>query len=445
MNKFDIAIGGQPEVTEQRIVGALARDSRPLETGRDFEPLLQRIGDARHVLLGEASHGTSEFYVSRARLSQRLITEKGFRFIAVEGDWPDCYRVNRYVKGYPGAGRSAVEVLGAFERWPTWMWANWEIVALAEWLRDYNERLPLENKVGFYGLDVYSLWESLAAIIDYLERTDPDAAIAAREAYRCFEPYGADVQAYARATMLLGESCEPEVVNLLTELRRHAPIYENDGPEAYFNAEQNALVLRGAERYYRAMVRAGNGSWNVRDQHMALTFERLMRHHGPLAKGLVWEHNTHVGDARATDMAAAGMLNVGQLVRERHEREDVVLVGYGSYRGSVIAGDSWDAPMRRMRLPAAREGSWEELLHRVDPSDKLLVFAGAGNGLRQRRGHRAIGVVYDADREAGNYVPTRLAERYDAFVYLDETRALHPLHLEPHDQGEPPDTYPWGL
>jgi len=193
------------------------------------------------------------------------------------------------------------------------------------------------------------------------------------------------------------------------------------------------------------MVRAGNGSWNVRDQHMALTFERLMRHHGPLAKGLVWEHNTHVGDARATDMAAAGMLNVGQLVRERHEREDVVLVGYGSYRGSVIAGDSWDAPMRRMRLPAAREGSWEELLHRVDPSDKLLVFAGAGNGLRQRRGHRAIGVVYDADREAGNYVPTRLAERYDAFVYLDETRALHPLHLEPHDQGEPPDTYPWGL
>lgn len=445
MNKFSIALGGRRAATEEEIVDALARLAHPLTSPKDFDPLLERIGEAHHVLLGEASHGTSEFYVSRARLSQRLIAEKGFNFIAVEGDWPDCYRVNRYVKGYPDAGASAAEVLGAFARWPTWMWANWEIVALAEWMRAFNERLPEEQKVGFYGLDVYSLWESLAAIIDYLERTDPDAAIVAREAYRCFEPYGENVQTYARATIFLRESCEPEVVSLLTELRRNAPAYEEDGREAYFNAEQNALVLRGAERYYRAMVRADNDSWNIRDRHMALTLERLMRHHGPMAKGIVWEHNTHVGDARATDMASAGMLNVGQLVRERHAHDDVVLVGYGGYSGSVIAGDAWDAPMRRMRVPAAQSGSWEALLHRIDGTSKLLVMSGDPETLRERRGHRAIGVVYNPALEAGNYVPTHLAGRYDAFIYIDETRALHPLHLTPHDQGEPPETYPWGM
>jgi erythromycin esterase-like protein len=325
------------------------------------------------------------------------------------------------------------------------MWANWEIVALAEWLRAYNQDRAEEEKVGFYGLDVYSLWESLAAIIEYLERTDPDAAITAREAYRCFEPYGENVQAYARSTLFLGASCEPKIVNLLTELRRKAPIYEEDGREAFFNAEQNALVLGGAERYYRTMVRADDSSWNVRDGHMALTLERLMRHHGPMAKGIVWEHNTHVGDARATDMASAGMVNVGQLVRERHERTDVVLVGYGSNGGSVIAGDFWDAPMRQMRVPVAQRGSWEDLLHRIDGANKLLVLQGDPEVLRERRGHRAIGVVYNPALEAGNYVPTHLTGRYDAFLYIDDTRALHPLHLAPHDQGEPPETYPWGV
>src|SRR5215218_11022046 len=285
----------------------------PLREPEDLDPLLERIGDARCVLLGEASHGTSEYYAWRARISERLIREKGFSFIAVEGDWPDCYEVNRYVKGYPDSGRNAREVLRTFERWPTWMWANEEVVSLAEMLRGHNEGLPEGRKVGFYGLDVYSLTESMDEIISYLERADPDAVPAARRAYRCFEPYGEDAREYARATAFVPTSCEEEVVSLLSELRGTVARYE-DGPETRFAAEQNALVVKNAEAYYRTMVRGGAASWNVRDRHMAETLERLIEHHGPGAKGIVWEHNTHIGDARHTDMARSGMVNVGQLV-----------------------------------------------------------------------------------------------------------------------------------
>jgi erythromycin esterase len=429
-------------------VEAVRSLSRPLERPGDLDPLLDRIGDARFVLLGEASHGTSEYYVWRTWISKRLIEEKGFSFIAVEGDWPDCYAVNRYVKGYPDSGASARSVLHAFDRWPTWMWANWEIVALAEWLRRRNAGRAAEAQVGFYGLDVYSLWQSLEAVLDYLERTDPDAAAVARRAYRCFEPYGEDVQEYARATAFVNASCEAEVVTLLAELRTNAPIYQNDGREAYFNAEQNALVARNAERYYRAMVRGGAGSWNVRDRHMAETLDRLIAHHGPGAKAIVWEHNTHIGDARATDMARAGMVNTGQLVREAHADEGVVLVGFAGHRGSVIAGREWGAPMERMPVPPAQTGSWEDVLHRAGGHDALLIFP-ADDGsptLREPRGHRAIGVVYDpAYEHYGNYVPTVLPFRYDALLHFEETRALHPLHVPPHETGEPPETYPWGV
>ena len=308
--------------------------ARPLEDADDLEPLLERIGNAKYVLLGEASHGTSDYYTWRARLSKRLIEEKDFSFVAVEGDWPDCTRVNRFVKGFEG--KSARETLHAFGRWPTWMWANWEVVAFTEWLRGHNEGLSDDKKVGFYGLDVYSLWESLEAVTDFLKRTDPEALEAAKRAYRCFEPYHEDAQDYAHATAFVPTSCEAEVIDLLTTLRRKA--YTHDDPEARFNAEQNARVAVDAERYYRAMIRGGPESWNIRDHHMVDTLENLIKHHGSESKAIVWEHNTHIGDARATDMAGAGMVNVGQLVRERHDENDVVLVGFGSYEGSVIAG-----------------------------------------------------------------------------------------------------------
>ena len=417
-----------------------------LNTDKDLDPLLERIGDARFVLLGEASHGTHEYYTWRTRISKRLIKEKGFSFIAVEGDWPDCYKVNRYIKNYMDAGKSIQQVLKDFNRWPTWMWANWEIVALGNWLHDYNSHLPLTNKIGFYGLDVYSLWESMEAIIKYLEKADPDALRKAKKAFYCFEPYReGEGQAYAIASSMIPLSCEREVIEMLSEIRRKAAQYNTD-PETPFSTEQNALITVNAERYYRTMIRSGALSWNIRDQHMIETLNRLMHFHGKNAKAIVWEHNTHIGDARATDMADEGMINVGELVREQYSIEDVVLVGFGSYQGSVIAGKGWGEPMQKMIVPPAREGSWEAILHETN-RDKLLILdqLKEDRNFMQPIDHRAIGVVYHPEREKfGNYVPSIMPSRYDAFVYIDETNALHPLHIKP-DGHQMPETYPWGV
>lgn len=438
----------EPAVSAE-LLAAVRSLSRPLTLPGDLDPLLTRIGEARYVLLGEASHGTHEYYTWRASISRRLIEEKGFSFIAVEGDWPDCYRVNRFAKGYPDAGDNARSVLHDFERWPTWMWANEEVVELVEWLRRHNDGLPQGMKAGFYGLDVYSLWDSLYQVLGYLGKHDVSALPAARRAFRCFEPYGEDVQGYARATRLIDESCEDEVVALLAALRRSARQYPKDGGEAHFNAEQNALVVRNAEHYYRTMIQGGPDSWNVRDRHMVETLERLMRHHGPGAKAIVWEHNTHIGDARFTDMADDGLVNVGQLVREGHAEDGVVLIGFGSSRGSVIAGQEWEAPMQRMEVPPGRPGSWEDVLNRAGAEDRLLLLDGARGSeeFLEERGHRAIGVVYRPGYERyGNYVPTVLPLRYDAFLYLKETEALRPLaEVKARNDGEVPETYPSGV
>jgi erythromycin esterase-like protein len=428
------------------LIERVAQVALPLNKPTDLDRLLECIGSARYVLLGEASHGTSEYYRWRALISERLIREKGFSFVAVEGDWPDCYRVNRYVKGFDDAGSTARDVLEEFSRWPTWMWANLEVVGFAEWLHAHNNGLPSERKVGFYGLDVYSLWDSLYAVLGYLRKSDPSLLPAARRALMCFQPYGEDVQQYARATTIVPTSCEDEVIDLLTAMRTKQPIYRADGREEYFTAEQNALVVKNAEAYYRAMVRGGPESWNLRDRHMTATLERLMRHHGPNAKAIIWEHNTHIGDARYTDMAAEGMVNVGQLVRERHYSDGVYLVGFSSYRGSVIAAKDWEAPMERMRVPPAREGSWEDVLHRAGSANKMLLLDRVRDvdEFRMERGHRAIGVVYHPEYEQGNYVPTILPNRYDALCFLDETRALHPLHVHPAME-KIPETYPFGV
>ncbi|HEX3157442.1 MAG TPA: erythromycin esterase family protein [Gemmatimonadaceae bacterium] len=436
------------------MVERLRTAARPLGSAGDLDPLLDAVGDARFVLLGEATHGTSEFYTWRAEISRRLILEKGFAFIGVEGDWPDCYRINRYVKGLPDSGGSAEEVLHAFERWPTWMWANREVARFTEWLREHNHRVSANEQAGFYGLDVYSLWESMVAVLEYLERVDPPAVQAARRAYGCFDPYFDDVQEYARATALVPTSCEDEAVEMLRTLRAKAPEYRQDGRDAYFDAEQNALVARNAELYYRTMVHGGPTSWNVRDHHMVDTLERLAAHHGPRSKAIVWEHNTHIGDARFTDMRRAGMVNVGQLVRERHgerpsERDGTMLVGFGTHHGTVIAGDEWGAPMRRMRVPDARAGSWEELLHRAGARDALLLFTGSDGDTAELESpieHRAIGVVYDPRAERwGNYVPTIVPRRYDAFLFIHESRALDALHMPVLVDGEVPETYPSGM
>jgi erythromycin esterase len=423
---------------EARTTGSRPQDSvLPLHGPGDLDPLMERIGDARVVCIGEASHGTHEFYAWRAMLTRRLVEEKGFDLVGVEGDWPDCYRVSCSVTGSRGAPEDPKEALESFERWPTWMWANEEVVEFTRWLREHNLGRPADRRVGFYGLDVYSLWESLRAVLDHLEEHYPEHLDAAVEACRCLEPYAEDPQAYARSTRLVPTGCELEVVGMLSDLlQRHG--LDTDGgdqPDARFAAEQNARSAVGAEAYYRAMVRGGPESWNVRDTHMADTLDRLLEHYesrrpGTRAKAVVWEHNTHVGDARFTDMADAGMVNIGQLVRERYSERDAVLVGFGSHHGAVVAADAWGSPTRRMTVPPARSGSTEELLHSgLDGDAGLFVFPEELPGwAAEERSHRAIGVVYRPDAERwGNYVPTVLGRRYDAFLWFDETRALTPL------------------
>ncbi|MFG1852660.1 erythromycin esterase family protein [Actinomadura geliboluensis] len=422
----------------------------PLEYEEDLDPLMDRIGDARCVLIGEASHGTHEYYAWRAALTRRLVSERGFSFVAVEGDYPDCRRVGRSVTLAPGAPADPRDVLDAYERWPTWMWANEETAKFCRWLRDHNADLPPDDRAGFYGLDVYSLWESLRAVVDHLAEHRPEYLGTALEAYRCFEPHGEDPQAYGWNTALVPEGCADEVLALLTRLRTPAGTAGGGDPAAEFDARQNAEVAAGAERYYRAMIGGGPESWNVRDVHMADTLDRLLEFHEARrgeGKAVVWAHNTHVGDARATDMAGAGMVNLGQLARERHGRDDVVVVGFAGGPGEVVASPRWGGPMEVMHVPPPAHGSLEDALagselHRgmfiVPPEPDKPPF------LTRTLGHRAIGVVYDPDRDPRQYVPTRLADRYDALCWFRITSALQPLHAEAAHRGEL-ETMPTGV
>ncbi len=413
---------------------------------KNLDPLLDRIGDSRIVLLGEASHGTHEYYLWRARITRRLIEEKGFTIIGVEGDWPDCYQINRYIRQHENSAKTALDVLTNFQRWPTWMWANWEIAALMEWLKNYNHGKGYHQQAGFYGLDVYSLWESLDVIRTYLQKNDPDALVAANNALQCFEPYNREGTEYASSSRFTPESCEDEVVDLLQEIRAKAPTYNTD-PESPFNIEQNALTAVNAERYFRTMIGGGPNSWNIRDEHMTETLERLLDFHGPQSKAIVWEHNTHIGDARATDMKENGLLNVGQLTREKWGDSNIVSVGFGSYKGTVMASNEWGGVMQKMEVPQARLNSWEYILHQSSDRDKLIITRDIKTHpvIMSPLNHRAIGVIYRPDMDYyGNYVPSLIAKRYDVFIYLDETQALHPVKTKSDDQLTP-ETYPWGI
>ena len=460
-----------------------------LSKPNDLDILIDRIGESQYVLLGEASHGTSEFYQWRSEISKRLILEKGFSFIAVEGDWPDCFEVNKYIKGFSNSDKkSAFDVLHYFNRWPTWMWANIEMVELVEWLKEYNDTIinqqklstTIEKTVGFYGLDLYSLWESMEAIIQYLKKTDPNALKNAIEAYNCFEPYNKDVDAYARASAFVSENCEEEVIEILTSLKSKRGNYEKTvddlHKEEYFNAEQNAIVAKDAEKYYRTMVKGDVNSWNLRDIHMMDTLDRLMGFYSQndgksKPKAIVWAHNTHIGDARYTDMTQEGMINIGQLVRQKKGIDNSVLVGFSTYRGTVIAAKEWGMKMEKMDVPCAKEGSWDDKLHNLindknndhlKNKDKIIIFERASQNTNNtfsketnstinnenyesNRGQRAIGVVYNPKNERfGNYVPTILSKRYDALIFIDNTNALSPLHMQTIKDKDLPETFPTG-
>ncbi|MEH7177737.1 erythromycin esterase family protein [Neobacillus vireti] len=410
---------------------AIKKHARPFDTIHDLDPLIQAIGDAKYVLLGESSHGTSEFYTIRAELTKKLIKEKGFNVIAVEGDWPSCQRINTYIKNIGSPHQDLRLAFEEFNRWPTWMWANEEIMELVSWLRNYNQKTKRKNKVGFYGLDVYSLWESMDEIIKYFERTGNSGLKQARNAFTCFEPYNRNNESYAVSAGYLSENCIKEALALLSTIQKNKWKYDDD-EESSLNMEVNALVTVNAEEYYRTMVSSDSKSWNVRDTHMVEALNAVMKYYGDDAKVIIWEHNTHVGDARATDMKDAGMVNVGQLIREQNDPEDVYIVGFGTHRGTVIASTEWGVDFRVTDVPHAQPGSWEDLMHRAEGKNQYLLFnENNREEFIKTIGHRAIGVVYRPEYERyGNYVPSIMSERYDGFIFVDKTHALHPFLLE---------------
>lgn len=436
----------------------LADDLRPrlielAGAAQQYDPLLQLIGNARFVLIGEASHGTEEFYRERMRITQRLITEQGFTAVAVEADWPDAWRVNRYVHALSD-DRDASQALSGFERFPSWMWRNTEVCEFVEWLREFNAARPRQRQVGFYGLDLYSLFGSIQAVLRYLDEHDPEEARRARARYACFDHARGDSQAYGYgASYGSAPSCEDEVVHQLREMNRRAailPLTQGLERDELFFAQQNARLVRNAEEYYRTMFRGRVSSWNLRDSHMAETLHALERHLGGAgtpARVAVWAHNSHLGDASATEMGEMGEWNVGQLARDRYGR-DAVLVGFSTHHGWVTAADDWNEPHRRMRVRDGLEGSWEDVLHRCDVERGLLLLRG-NEAVRPlamaQRLQRAIGVIYRPETERqSHYFQTRLAEQFDAMIHIDETKALKPLDRDERPAKEA-ETYPSGI
>ncbi len=420
-----------------------ALPSHPLQSSADLDVVLEQIGNARVVMLGEASHGTHEYYEWRAALTKRLILEKGFDFIAIEGEWADSYRVNQFIKGPRKDSLQAVALLRQYDRWPTWMWGNREVASLVTWLNQYNQDKPAGQKAGFYGMDVYCLWESVSELMPYIQGNDTLTQIA-RSVAGCFQPFNGSGQDYAISVLNASATCKTQTERLYRSVFNATGGGETATTEDAFVAQQNALVAYNAERYYSAMVQSSALSWNIRDDHMAQTVERLLQFHGSDSKVIIWAHNTHIGDARYTDMASSGEFNLGQLMREQFGRENVYAVGFGGYQGKVIASTAWEGSIETMNVPSAQRGSWEHLLHQQGGGNRILLSSELKNisSLNKAIGHRAIGVVYAPHNERGNYVPSVIPERYDAFLYFERTTALQPLYTDARN--EPPDTYPWG-
>ncbi|OCB32415.1 hypothetical protein A5675_24340 [Mycobacterium malmoense] len=445
--------------TPAEVIGRVAIDAPGGVPPR--ETLQELIGDARIVLIGESSHGTHEFYEARAEITKWLIEEKGFCAVAAEADWPDAYRVNRYVRGL-GDDTSAQEALSGFERFPAWMWRNTVVRDFVEWLRTRNRQHENngQRQAGFYGLDLYSLHRSMHEVISYLDKVDPRAAARARQRYACFDHASADDgQAYGfSAAFGAGPSCEQEAIDQLVDMQRNELAYaRRDGllaEDELFYAHQNAQTVHNAEVYYRAMFSGRVTSWNLRDKHMAQTLDALLQHLDrhqdvPSARIVVWAHNSHVGDARATEVWADGQLTLGQLVRQRRG-DEARLIGFSTYTGTVTAASDWGGIAERKVVRPALNGSIEELLHETGRSEFLVsahISPGAGEPLSAVRLGRAIGVIYRPETERqSHYFHVRPADQFDAMIHIDRTRALEPLEVTSlWIAGETPETYPSGL
>lgn len=415
----------------------------------DLRALVERVGDAKVVLLGESTHGTSEFYRMRARITRELIEHAGFDFVAVEADWPDAARIDTYVVGDPP--RSPVEFT-PFARFPTWMWRNQEVHEFVNWLRHRNlKQSERTARVGFHGLDLYSLFTSIAVVLAYLDKVDPDAARVARHRYGMLTPWQQDPAAYGRA-VLVGryESSEGVVLAMLKDMLERRFEYARKDGERFFDAAQNARVVAAAEHYYRAMYYGSAASWNLRDTHMFQTLQALFAFYGPNARGIVWEHNSHIGDARATEMSARGELNIGQLCRQTFGQQ-AYLIGFGTDHGTVAAAHNWGDPMQEMRVRPGHPESYERVFHESGlPAFMLHLKNPRRRAIReelaQERLERAIGVIYRPDTELqSHYFRANLARQFDEFIWFDETRAVTHLPVRPSLSADFPDTYPFGL
>jgi erythromycin esterase-like protein len=439
-------------VASKSTLSEINRAALPLAFGEDdYDPLLEWIGDRRMVLIGEASHGTHDFYRQRALITQRLIKEKQFNAVAIEGDWPDASRVHRFVHG-SGRDADARDALADFKRFPAWMWRNMDVLAFVDWLREFNNEIAPQERVGFYGLDLYSLHSSIRAVLDYMDKVDPEGAKRARYRYACFDHFEEDTQAYGYAASFgLTKSCEDEVVGQLVEMRRRsADLASRDGrvePDEYLFAEQNARLVQNAERYYRSMFAGRAESWNVRDRHMAETLAWL-RQNRPEAKIVVWAHNSHLGDARATEMSARGEVNLGQLARECFG-DDVFLLGFTTHSGEVTAASQWEAMAERKRVRPALEASYEALFHQTHIPAFLLSLHDreVEKVLSGPLLERAIGVIYLPQSERmSHYFHCRLPRQFDAVIHIDRTKALIPFErTSTWEAGEVPDTYPFAV
>ncbi|MGI8467127.1 MAG: erythromycin esterase family protein [Pyrinomonadaceae bacterium] len=419
------------------------------------DEILALVGDARFVLIGEASHGTHEFYKYRAEITKRLIAEKKFSAVAVEADFPDAYRVNRFARG-AGRDKTAEESLTDFQRFPLWMWRNLDVLDFVLWLRAHNDKLGVNERVGFYGIDLYSLHSSIQAVLNYLDKTDPEAASRARYRYSCFDHYGEDAQRYGYAASFdLSKSCETEVIRQLTDLRKRAYDYMNrDGfvaRDEYFYAEQNARLVKNAEEYYREMFHGRVSSWNLRDRHMTETLIALAAHletQNLPPKIVVWAHNSHLGDARATDMSRSGEWNVGQLIREKYKNE-TVNIGFTTYTGTVTAASNWDEPARLKKVREGMKDSYENLFHQTGLPRFFLNLRDEEikNALSEPLLERAIGVIYRPETErASHYFYANLPSQFDGVIHFDETRAVEPLdRVSSRTHEDAPETFPEGV
>jgi protein-L-isoaspartate(D-aspartate) O-methyltransferase len=425
-------------------VAAAAEPLDSIETVQ-LDALLERIADARVVLLGEASHGTAEFYALRARITQELITRKGFDLVAVEADWPDAARIDHYVRDLDAPPAE----WQAFARFPTWMWRNVEVRQFVEWLREHNADLKHDDRVRFSGLDLYSMYTSIDAVLNYLDDVDPPTAQLARERYGCLTPWQSDPAAYGKAA-LTGQyrTCERDVVRMLEDLLSKKMEYARNASEAFFDAKQNAQLIADAERYYRVMYYGSHESWNLRDTHMFATLQSLLKFRGAESKAVIWAHNSHIGDASFTEMSARGELNIGQLCREEWG-DSVYSIGFGTDSGTVAAASFWDGPMEVKNVRPAHEDSYEFLCHETGKPRFLLPLRHADPQrlraeLLKPRLERAIGVIYRPETElASHYFQAVLPQQFDEYAWFDQTTAVQPLATR--EVEGMPDTYPFGL